>query len=264
MEKTSEQQSTRPLVSIITPVYNMEAFLAETLDSVLSSDYQNIEVILMDDGSKDRSREIARQYAAKDPRVKACSQPNAGACAARNHAIMLARGKYILPVDADDLISPTFISQAVTLLEQSPDLKVVCPQGEFFGERTGKWHLPAFSRHLLARRNMIPVTAVYRKTDWERVGGYCEEIIAREDWEFWISILKDGGDVVRTEETGLYYRVRSDGKRFADRKLKRHVVNVLNKRHADFFERELLGPLHYHRSWSRILNRINKLFKCKA
>ena len=92
MEKTSEQQSTRPLVSIITPVYNMEAFLAETLDSVLSSDYQNIEVILMDDGSKDRSREIARQYAAKDPRVKACSQPNAGACAARNHAIMLARG----------------------------------------------------------------------------------------------------------------------------------------------------------------------------
>lgn len=68
---------------------------------------------------------------------------------------------------------------------------------------------------------MIPISAMYRRSDWVRVGGYCKEIIAREDWEFWISILKNGGEVVRLSQVGLYYRVRSGSKRISDRALKR-------------------------------------------
>ena len=93
-----------PLVSVIVPVYNMEQYLGETLDSVLASDYPSFEVVVMDDGSKDASLEIAKEYARKDPRVKVHTQPNAGACAARNHAITLAGGELILPVDADNTI----------------------------------------------------------------------------------------------------------------------------------------------------------------
>ena len=106
---------------------------------------------------------------------------------------------------------------------------------------------------------MLPIFSLYRRSDWERIGGYCEDIIAREDWEFWIAMLKDGGRVVRLPEVGLYYRVRPQSKRVSDRALKHHVIDTLNRRHPEFFERELGGPLRYRRSWSRVINFFSKV-----
>lgn len=249
-----------PLVSVVVPVYNMEAFLPETLDSILASDYPNFEVVVVDDGSKDASYRIACDYAKKDQRVRAYTQPNGGACAARNQAVRLAKGEFILPVDADNLIEPGLIADSVKEILKDPSVKVVAPRADFFGERTGEWKLPPFSLHLLARKNIMDTCALYRKVEWERAGGYCESIIAREDWEFWIAVLKDGGKVVRLPEIGLHYRIRNVSKRVTDRSLKRHVVKTLNVRHPEFFERELGGPLRYRRSWSVLLNRIYRLF----
>lgn len=249
-----------PLVSVVVPVYNMEAFLPETLDSILASDYPNFEVVVVDDGSKDASYRIACDYAKKDQRVRAYTQPNGGACAARNQAVRLAKGEFILPVDADNLIEPGLITDSVKEILKDPSVKVVAPRADFFGERTGEWKLPPFSLHLLARKNIMDTCALYRKVEWERAGGYCESIIAREDWEFWIAVLKDGGKVVRLPEIGLHYRIRNVSKRVTDRLLKRHVVKTLNARHPEFFERELGGPLRYRRSWSVLLNRIYRLF----
>lgn len=249
-----------PLVSVVVPVYNMESFLPETLDSILASDYPNFEVVVVDDGSKDASYRVACDYAKKDRRVRAYTQPNGGACAARNQAVRLAEGEFILPVDADNLIESTLIADSVKEIVKDPSVKVVAPRADFFGERTGEWKLPPFSLHLLARKNIMDTCALYRKKEWERVGGYCENIIAREDWEFWIAVLKDGGKVVRLPEIGLHYRIRNVSKRVTDRSLKRHVVETLNARHPEFFERELGGPLHYRRSWSVLLNRIYRLF----
>lgn len=251
----------RPLVSVVIPVYNMEAYLVETLDSILASDYPALEIVIMDDGSRDNSLALARQYAANHPAVSVYTQKNAGVCVARNQAIARARGEYILPVDADDLISSTFISSAVQVLEEDASIKAVFCQAEFFGAKQGEWKLPAFSLSLLARKNMLPIFALYRRSDWERIGGYCEDIIAREDWEFWIAMLKDGGRVVRLPEIGLYYRVRPQSKRVSDRALKHHVIDTLNRRHPEFFERELGGPLRYRRSWSRVINFFSKLYK---
>lgn len=248
------------LVSVIVPIYNMARYLRETLDSVLASDYPNFEVILMDDGSTDDSLAISQEYADNDPRVSVYTQPNGGPCVARNHAISLSKGEYILPVDADNRISPTFIRHAVIELEKDSEVKVVCPQARFIGDCSGEWKLPPFSLKLLARKNMIDTCALYRKTEWERVGGYCEEIIAREDWEFWISVLKDGGKVVRLPQIELDYRVRAGSKRIVDRSLKSHVTKVLNQRHAEFFERELGGELRSMRSLSNYINRIDRFF----
>lgn len=254
-----------PLVSVVVPVYNMEAFLPETLDSILASGYPNFEVVVVDDGSKDASYRIACDYAKKDQRVRAYTQPNGGACAARNQAVRLAKGEFILPVDADNLIEPGLIADSVKEILKDPSVKVVAPRADFFGERTGEWKLPPFSLHLLARKNIMDTCALYRKVEWERAGGYCESIIAREDWEFWIAVLKDGGKVVRLPEIGLHYRIRNVSKRVTDRSLKRHVVKTLNARHPEFFERELGGPLRYRRSWSVLLNRIYRLFHpCKV
>lgn len=249
-----------PLVSVIVPVYNMEQYLGETLDSVLASNYPAFEVIVMDDGSKDASLQIAKDYARKDSRVKAFTQPNAGACAARNHAILLAEGELILPVDADDKMCPDFIGDAVEAIRADTEVKVVCPKAEFFGERTGKWNLPPFSRKLLARKNMIPICSLYYKSDWERAGGYAREITAREDWAFWIAVLKDGGKVVTLSRLSLYYRVRSGSKRVTDRLQKNRVIDYLNKSYPEFFESELGGPLRYKRTWSKLINKADRLF----
>ena len=249
-----------PLVSVIIPVYNMEQYLSETIDSVLASDYPQFEVIVMNDGSTDHSLQIAQNYANKDSRVKVFSSENKGVCEARNFAISQATSEFIFPMDADNIVTPDFIRKAVSVITQDKDVKAVVPRADFIGDRTGEWKLPPFSLKLLARKSIIDTCALYRKTDWERTGGYCKEIIAREDWEFWVSVLKDGGKVVKTDSICLHYRIRNSSKRVTDRQLKKHVINVLNKRHPEFFERELGGPLRYQRTWSRVYNKIYRFF----
>lgn len=95
-----------PMFSIIVPVYKAEAYIEECIDSILMQDFTDFELILADDGSPDRCGEIIDSYAAKDRRIKVIHQPNAGVARARNAALKLANGKYIVNVDADDYILP--------------------------------------------------------------------------------------------------------------------------------------------------------------
>lgn len=253
----------KPLISVIVPVYNMEAYLAECLDSILASNYPRFELIVLDDGSTDKSLQIAREYETKHAAVKVQTQTNAGVSAARNAAIALAQGAYILPVDGDDLIHPDYLAKAVEVLQNHPEVKAVTSRAEFFGDKVGEWILPDFSIGLLARKNILSVCAMFRKSDWAECGGFCSEIPGREDWDFWISMLKNGGEVVRLDFTGFYYRFRVASKRVKDRKQKKQIIDMLNKRHAAFFKKELKGKLHYNRSYSRFLNGINNRLVCR-
>ena len=248
------------LVSVIIPVYNSAKYLCETLDSVLASGYRNIEVICVNDGSTDDSLSLLNSYVERDSRVKVYSQVNAGACVARNYAISHASGELILPIDSDDRISPTYISNAVNVLLSNPDVKVVIPRAEYFGDRVGEWKLKEYSLNLLARKNMIPACAMYRKSDWLRVGGYCPDFKTREDWAFWIAVLKDGGEVVYLPDVEFFYRIRPTSKRVTNRHLKSDVIDTLNRLHPEFFERELGGPLRHKRSWSKLINLCYRIF----
>lgn len=243
-----------PLVSVIMPAYNAAEYITEALNSVVASEYQPIEVIVMDDGSKDNTLAIAQKLAQKHNNITVLSQPNQGASAARNNAIRHSHGTYILPVDADNIIDPLYILEAVKVLEQQPNVKVVSCRADFFGDKTGEWKFPPFSKQLLARKNMIDTCAMYRRSDYDQTTGYMEHCIAREDWDFWLSIFEHGGDFVRLPDIRLHYRVRAGSKRITDRQLKRQVVDAVNERHPAFMQQYLGGPLHYHRSWSRFLN----------
>ena len=247
----------KPLVSVIVPLYNASAYIVEALDSVLSSTYRPIEVIVMNDGSTDDSLRVAETYAKEHKEVKVLSQANAGVSAARNHAIQASKGTYILPVDADDKISDTFIEHAVEAMRE--EVRVVGCRAEFIGVRTGEWKLPTFSHALLARKNMIPITSLFRKADWQQVGGFCEQEIYREDWSFWISLMELGGTYVRLDEIGLYYRVLPVSRRKTAKAQKRVIVDAINRLHPQYMERHLGGPLHYHRSWSKFLNRFRSV-----
>lgn len=109
--------------SIIIPVYNAEATLKRCLDSVLTQDYPDAELLLINDGSTDRSEDICREYAGKYPNVVCYSQPNAGVSAARNLGLDQAKGTYILFVDSDDYVEPDYFQKLDRLLEDSdPEL----------------------------------------------------------------------------------------------------------------------------------------------
>lgn len=110
------------LVSVIVPVYNAEKYIVATLQSVIGQTYQNFELLIVDDGSPDRSIELCRQFI--DPRIKIICQQNRGVAAARNHGIRLAQGDYIAFLDADDLWFPTKIAKHVAHLERSTSIGV--------------------------------------------------------------------------------------------------------------------------------------------
>lgn len=244
-----------PLVSVIVPAYNAVTTLEETLSSVMASTYHPLEVVVVDDGSSDNTLHLARTLAVRWPECRVFSKDNQGVSAARNYAIARAHGKYILPVDADDLISTTYIAHAVEVMENNPSVRVVGTKARMFGDVNKEWHLRPFSHEELAMHNMIPVTSLFRRDDWQTVGGFCEEEIYREDHDFWLSVFSLGGDYVCLNEVGLFYRVRSGSRRSMAKSRQRFIVDILNLRHSDYMLRYLGGPLHYHRSWSKFLNR---------
>ena len=244
----------RPLVSVIVPIYNAAPYLQETLDSILASTYRPIEVVMVDDGSHDDSLTIAQKYCERHVECQVIAQNNRGVSAARNTAIKAAKGTYILPVDADDKVADTLIEKAVEAIESDNNIRVVGCRCWMFGAVDKEWKLPKFSHSLLARKNMIPATALYRKADWERCGGYCEKEIYREDWDFWLSMMELGGTFYKLNEVLFYYRISKDSRRVLAKGRKKFIVDAINRRHAEYLKKYLGGPLHYQRSWSRCIN----------
>jgi len=110
------QSSDNPLVSIIIPCFNGEAYLEQTIESCIRQSYQSIEIIIINDGSTDNSLQIAEQWAKKQPNIIALSIQNKGQCFARNQGLEVARGTYIKFLDSDDLLFPFSIEQEIKLI----------------------------------------------------------------------------------------------------------------------------------------------------
>lgn len=246
----------KPLVSVIIPCFNHGKFLQETVDSVLNSDYASLEIIIVDDESTDNSLDVAQQLAEKHGNIQVFQQKNGGPSKARNLGIKEAKGQIILPLDADDLISKEYIEEAVKILTQQEDVKVVYALAKKFGAVQGEWKLKPFSSDALAKDNMIYVSALFRKTDWERVGGFSDSLeLVREDWEFWIKLLKDGGNAYQMPFHGFFYRIHSNSRRKSmTKEKKRREIDYLNAHHPEFFKKHLGGKLRYQRSLSKFIN----------
>lgn len=117
-------------LSIVVPVYNAQEVLAHTIDSLLSQNWTDIELILVNDGSTDRSGEICRNYAEKEPRIRLVEQENAGVSAARNAGIRAASGDYITFVDADDAVLPEMYTEMLGAMDRADAQLAVCGVAE--------------------------------------------------------------------------------------------------------------------------------------
>ena len=198
-----------PKVSVIIPCYNQGIYLDEAVNSVLTQTYGDFEIIIVNDGSTDDfTNRLLENYARPATRIVTTS--NQGPAAARNAGIRESLGQYILPLDADDRIGPRYLEKAVRVLESAPDLGIVYCLGELFGARTGPVSAPEFSVGKMLLSNLIFASAMFRKEDWEKTGGYNPNMThGCEDWDFWLSIMELQRKVFRIPEVLFYYRIKT-------------------------------------------------------
>ncbi|MCF4102117.1 glycosyltransferase family 2 protein [Gillisia sp. M10.2A] len=235
-----------PTISIIVPCFNQAEYLPDALESVLNQNYDEWECIIVNDGSTDNTEEIAREYEKKNSRFKYCYQENAGLSVSRNSGIQLAKGDYILPLDADDVLGNNYILHALEEFKNDESLKLVYCNVCKFGLVDTFWNLPDFSLLELSKKNMIIASGVYKKEDWKEIGGYDKNMIyGWEDWEFWISLLKNGGNVKKIENVEFYYRIKSESMLNAITSYQqKYLFEYISIKHSDFFV-ELYGSFHH-------------------
>lgn len=202
-----------PLVSIIVPCYKQAEYIAETLDSVLTQTYCNWECIIVNDGSPDNTEDIVAKYIAVDGRFKYFWKENGGVATARNYGIKNSIGEYVLPLDADDLIEPTYVEKAVDCFLMNPQTKLVYCKADRFGKENGNWNLEPYEYEKFIWRNCIFCTAMYRRADYDQTGGYNANMIyGDEDWDFLLSLLNKDDVVHRIEEVLFHYRIKSESR----------------------------------------------------
>lgn len=168
----------QPKVSLILPIYNMEKFLERCVDSILAQTYKNLEIILVNDGSKDRTDEICKKYASLDKRVIYVSQKNGGLCAARNTGLDHASGDYIIFIDPDDYVAANLISDVVQTFKNSEEELDMVAYGVHIVKKDKEigqifWEKSLTTKQILTR--MLYVTGwevwckAYNKAIWENL-----------------------------------------------------------------------------------------------
>ncbi len=208
-------------VSVVIPCYNQAEYLPDAIRSALAQTYPDVEVVVVNDGSPDDTSEVARRY----PEVVLVEQENKGLSAARNAGIAASTGQYILPLDADDMIHPTYLEKAVPLF--TTGVGIVRAYQQNFGDDDTAYALPEVRTvYDILPRNAICCASVFRRDLWEKVGGFDEAMKSGyEDWEFWIRILAKKKQVRTIPEVLFFYRKHG-----------RSMVDDAVEAHQDIFD----------------------------
>jgi len=229
-----------PEVSVIIPCYNQGKYLNDAVDSVLAQSYTDFEIIVVNDGSNDDyTNQVLADF--NRPRTHVLVTGNQGLAAARNNGITESRGTFILPLDADDRIEPDYMKKAVTLLKNDAEAGIVYSRGRLFGAVDTDWDLPDFSLRRMLVDNIIFCSAFFRKADWLSVGGYDTGMVyGWEDYEFWLSLIELGRNVVQIPETLFCYRVASDSMvRSKEKWQKVEMFKRIYLRHQSLFSQNI-------------------------
>jgi GT2 family glycosyltransferase len=230
-----------PTFSVVIPCFNQGEFLLDAVASVEASEGAAFELVIVDDGSTDPyTLEILGRLRAGGYRILA--QANRGLAAARNAGIRAARGRYVLPLDADNRIRPSYLRRAAEVLDAAPEVGVVYGDAALFGERNGPWRVPDFNLDEMATGNRIDACAAFRREVWERCGGYDEDIkIGWEDWDYWLSVAESGCQFVHLREELFEYRVQSDSMSSGlhEPKNRRRLLEFIVAKHPAVFQSRL-------------------------
>lgn len=229
-------------ISFIIPFYNAGDTLEETLASIDSLHYPNVEIIVINDGSTCEASVERLRDAQSRFELTIIHIDNSGPSVARNVGIQKATGEFIIPLDADDLIEGDCHLQALKVLEEDPRVGAVVGRTRFFGERSGSQL--SINRGIDAQLiyNQFPVTAIIRKTMIEDVGFYDPELSkpGLEDWEFWIRVVASNTwSITCVNSPFLAVRVSKHSRTtLSANPNKKNIERYIHKKHADLYAQQ--------------------------
>lgn len=230
-----------PKVSIIIPCYNDGEFIEKAIISASDQTYGNKELIVIDDGSDKRTKEILNSLALKIDKL--ITQDNQGVIVSRNNAIKLAKGQYILTLDADDYFEPAFLEKAVKILESNQNVGMVTCWFSVInekGEQTRISKPTGASAFKTLFKNNAPASLLYRKQCWEEVKGYDENLKkGYEDWEFNIAVGKKGWKVHVIPEILFIYRNRKASRNKQARNFYTEIRKYTYKKHKELLVKNI-------------------------
>lgn len=207
------------LVSIVTPFYNAGKYFEQTFNSVMNQTFPWFEWIIVNDGSTVKTDvEILNSFAEKDKRIRIINQENQGVIHARNVGFENSKTDIVIPLDADDLISPQYVEYLFFGMYYHPEAAWCYTDSLGFGTEEYLWKHP-WDAERLKTYNFLIVSAAIRKKDFEDVGGYKEEkYLYYEDWRFWLEMLAAGKKPVSLRGFLFWYRRLNDGRLSTTRK----------------------------------------------
>lgn len=230
-----------PLVSVVIPYYRMHEHVEATVESIFAQTYPRIEVVIVNDGSFFDADWVLAELATRYP-LSVVTQMNAGLGAARNFGISQSRGRYIVPLDPDDLIEPTYIERGVTILESQPDLAYVTTWSRYVDQDALEFDPPDQGYQPLSNVSELAqvmnvagvATSVIRRRVFDLGFAYSHDLTAYEDWSLYRDLGENGYEGLVIPERLFRYRIRPDsmfrqiGMPKADR-LKREVYTHLRE-----------------------------------
>lgn len=226
-----------PLISIIIPCYNDWQYVEQAVDSALNQTYPNKEVIVIDDGSNSKTKNVLKLL---EPKItKLITQENQGQSTARNVGIREATGEYILVLDSDDYFEPSFCEKAIIFFNEDRIIKIVtCHAKLLYDNGCSNTYIPKggfISNFLFA--NAALGTSMFKKEDWTSCGGY-DECMRNgfEDWEFFIRILKDKGFAYVINEPLYNYRKRSNSTTTIANNKKFELLKYIYLKHQEIYK----------------------------
>lgn len=208
-----------PLVSIYIPLFNRENYIADCIQSALEQTVKDLEIVICNDGSTDRSAEIVEKYYSNNRRVRLITQRNAGIGAASNTAVHACKGYYIGQLDADDLLKRDAVEQCLKMMEADNSLSLVYGTTEYIDEHSNVtqegWNWPIFSREHLLTKMICHHFRFFRRRDWARTSGFNESIKNAVDYDMMLK-LAEVGNIAHINRVLYSYRKHQATTTFQD------------------------------------------------
>jgi glycosyltransferase involved in cell wall biosynthesis len=236
-------------ISVVIPCFNHGQFLPEAIESVESVKRDDIEMVIVDDGSTDdRTCQEITKLSARG--MKVIRQENHGLGAARNAAVLASSGEFIFPLDADDRIRPDWIETAIEIMDSDPRVGIVYGDAQCFGTRLHRWMVGPFDTVRLLTWNFIHASALYRRSVWDQNRGYDSNMPVQglEDWDFWLGALEHGWRFVHVPEVFFDYRQSDQSMIAGTFEFKDQIAEFIAKKHGPLYREAWLSMAKERRS----------------
>lgn len=250
-----------PMISVITPSWNPSDKIFQLANCILNQTYPYFEWIIVDDESKkEDSLERFKKLEKMDPRIRVLHKKNAGPAKARDYGVEHSnkKTKYIVLIDDDDLMDPTFLETSYFSMNTHPDASWCYADNINFGNENNTWN-KNFSSDRMKYENILVSHALIKKEDYLSVGGYeLEGTALYEDWIFWLKLIEQKKFPIHMSYYGFWYRRTNTGQRSSA--MKKHKQNLsMVKKYADKIH-EKVTPIEYPKedfNWNQLSEKID-------